>query len=137
MVENHVKEDLRRRGIRIEDLWISPSGSVEELFDPSARYTSVELFPRGAHEPDPGIPGLVTMHGHGSVKVCGSRRSYLREKSFEVYLSFFPSIAVPLDETKILSIDNNLKELEAYFQLCMEAQQPKYSYTYRSRTEIK
>ena len=160
MLERSIKEYLERKGIHTRDLWVRPHGSVKEIFHPSTKYTYIERFPHGTSEPDPKIPGLVTLHTFGSIKLRGSRRSYFREKLFDLYLAFLPGICMPLDKNafenpgllldpdyrkqrepiyreRLLHIDEKLKVLEIYFLQRMEAQQPQYSYTYRTKTEIK
>ena len=160
MVKNSISGELLRRGIDVKELWVRPHGSLEDVFDPASRYTSIQRFPPGTVEPDPDIPGLVSRHTFGSIKVAGIRKSYCRERDFMVYLSYRRGAIIPFDKNVLenphllldpnyckqnkeryseglRSIDEKLQILEAYFHQRMEAQQPNYNYTYRSRTEIK
>ncbi len=160
MIKKPINEDLRRRGIDIEHLWVRSHGSLEDIFHPSTKYTYIERFPPGTSEPDPKIPGLVTRHTFGSIKLRGCRRSYFREKYFEAYVAFLCSAIIPFDiavfenpglllnpdyrkqrepiyRERLLHIDEKLKILETYFLQRMEAQQPESKYTYRTKTEIK
>ncbi len=153
-----VREDLRKRGIKLEDLCVTSDGvELEDLFHPSAKYTYIERFSPGSEEK---MYGFLIRHTFGSIKVCGGRKSYFREKQFNAYLEFSPAISNPVDKAlfenpwllldenyqkqrepiyreRIRRIDEKLKVLELFFQQRMESQQPQYNYTYRSRTEIK
>ena len=125
------KDDLRKRGIDINDLIIVRS-SLTELFHPTTMLQQVKLVPIFHYDNLGYKMEDLTEYVIG----LAARR---REKNFKAHITFdFISKdgLICLDGIPY-KIDRRFEPLELYLCQRMESQQPQYNYTYRSRTEIK
>src|SRR3989344_5566894 len=137
---DEVLNDLLRRGINIErlllpgehELGVTGNANLRTLLHPQSSYIAIsrtivirDTF-EGPH------------HFISAINIYGSFYGRFRAKEFTVSLSFPKSQGAHLDLNEGILWDKYaLRSLERYFYQRMEAQQPLYNYTYRSRTEIK
>lgn len=148
------REDLRKRGINIEDLEITAEREavnerkrdhLRDVFHSSANYNIIErvhleefaLAPEKVAEWEEKRPPFnkknFIFYDLLELRVQGKRPGFLGTSTFDVRIrNSAKDFANVIGERLVF-----LEKLENYFHQRMEAQQPQYNYTYRSRTEIK
>lgn len=146
---DQVREDLQRREINIDDLILTGTDDclLKDVFHSTAIYGFIQWtdlketyhYDRNNNRKKDHF----TYFAH-SLLVVGNCPALREMETFTVNLkfSFYGGFAYVLKEPHLndgITIlgTKNLKMLGLYFQQRMEAQQPQYLYTYRSRTEIK
>lgn len=133
------REDLQKRGINIEELAVVGNGSLRDVLHPTTVYKNVERILSNFSSRPSGETRCYLL----GFQVSGESQGYFWRKNFDFevvfkYTSFSPPFLKRISGVGITIISTKEQEIfESYLHQRMEAQQPQYNYTYRSRTEIK
>ena len=139
-IQEEVLRPLAEKGISIDDLVISGSGSLQEVFHASTIYHHIG---RTATDNLP-YKSLHLNRSQGKldyidltleifqISIAGSKGDAFFNVAINHKDIIFP---FPYEQTR--SSLQKLEKLEAYLLQRQAAQQPEYNYTYRTRTEIK